>query len=251
MNAMTDPTWFEHLLVAVIVVVGLYAIFRAQPAMKATRYDTATRITTYWANGAVLLVGAAAILGAWRFAGRDLRDIGLRPGEVGPAAIALTVGFVLWYLAETWWRLSGPRRARTIARGRRDVPFIPETPREYRHFAVLAASAGVTEEIIFRGFLISYVVAILGDSLVGLTVAIVVPALGFAIAHRYQDARSVRFIAGLAIVFGAIAVLTGSLLIPMVLHVVINLVGGAIALRVAPEARALETGEAPATGDPI
>ena len=237
MNAMTSPTWPEHLMVLVIVATGAYAILRAHPAMKAARYDTATKLATYWTNAAVLVVGAGAVVGAWGHAGRDLADLGLRVGKFGPAAIALTVGFLLWYAGETWWRLSGPRRARTIERGRRDVPFIPATFREYRHFTVLGATAGVTEEILFRGFLISYVVALLGDSTAALAVAIVVPALGFAIAHRYQDARSVRFIAGLAVVFGAITVLTGSLLIPIVLHVVVNLTSGAIALTLGRELR--------------
>ncbi len=237
MNAMTSPTWPEHLMVVVIVATGVYAILRAHPAMKAARYDTATKIATYWTNGAVLVAGAAAVVAAWWRAGRDLGDLGLRVGEVGPAAIALTVGFLLCYAGDIWWRLSGPRRARTIERGLRDVPFIPETFREYRHFAVLGATAGVTEEILFRGFLISYVVALLGDSIPAVAVAIVVPALAFAIAHRYQDAHSVRFIAGLAIVFGAITVLTGSVLIPIVLHVVVNLTSGAIALRVGREFR--------------
>ena len=241
MTYVDDPTLLEHLLVGILVVIGLYAVLRGQKNIKSIKFDTATRLSIYWSNGVILIVSAAAVLGLWLHAGRPIAQLGLRWGHVGPVAIGLSLVFVVVYWIEAHWRLSGPRRAVSIGKMRQNTPFAPGTPRELRHWVFLAVSAGVCEEIIFRGFLISYCVAFTGTSTTGLALAIIIPGLGFAIVHFYHDLKNVVLIFWLSAVFGTIAVITESLLIPIVLHTAVDLVGGLLTLRFAPNDQATST----------
>jgi membrane protease YdiL (CAAX protease family) len=232
---MTEPALLDHTLVALVAAFVIYGIVRGQPKAKEIEFTTAAKLSVYWANGTVLWIGAIAAGAVWMLAGRTLGDLGLTGEHTSPGiGAAITVAFVVWYAFETYSEVGTPaRRAALRDRWRRDCPFVPETRRELGHFTFLAITAGITEEIIARGFLISYVGWYTGSSAAGIAAAITIPAVGFAIAHRYQGWKMMLRIAVLALFFGAIFVVTGSLLIPIVLHAVIDLAGGVVSYRLA------------------
>ncbi|MCP3902761.1 MAG: CPBP family intramembrane metalloprotease [Planctomycetes bacterium] len=208
---------------------------RGQRRMKATgvTFDTSTKISTYWTNSIVLAVAGSAVLVAWTLGDRETQELGLRAGDPDQRWLtaALAAVFGVWYVAEGIWHVgTAKQRARTAARLRRDTPFVPETRRELAHFTVLALSAGVWEELVFRGFLITYLAWFAGDSIVGLVAAVMIPAAIFGFSHLYQGWKYVFKIAFMAGVFGAIFVVSGSLWLLMALHVVVDLIGGYLAL---------------------
>lgn len=224
----------EHILVAALLVIGVLAVLRSQPRMKRTRFTTTIRIGTYWTNAGALILGAAVPVALWPLAGRSLATLGLTWGRLNQPAITLTLLFAVWYVLETLWRFTGSRLASTVRRFQRDAPFMPSTPRELAHFCVLAVAAGVCEEIIFRGFPISYVASWTGNSIPGLTLAIVLPAAGFGLVHRYQGWRLVAWITTMSAIFGAIFVLTGSLAVLIVLHIAVDITAGLLTVRFVP-----------------
>ncbi|MEO0874544.1 MAG: CPBP family intramembrane glutamic endopeptidase [Bacteroidota bacterium] len=63
------------------------------------------------------------------------------------------------------------------------------------------------------------------------TLAILVPALIFGFVHFYQGWQAVIKIGAMAIMFGYIFVQTNSLWLLMVIHALIDLIGGLIAWR--------------------
>lgn len=243
MSPLIEPTIADHVLVAALLVIGVFAVLQSQPRMKQTRFDTATKIGTYWFNAGALIVGAAIPVALWLAAGRPLAQLGLTRGRINAPAVALTLLFIVWYALETRWRFTGPRLEKTIHRFQHDAPFMPATRRELAHFCILATAAGVSEEIIFRGFLISYVASWTGDSPLGLTLAIALPAAGFGLAHHYQGWRLVAWITGMSVIFGAIFVLTGSLAILIALHIAIDVIGGLLTVRFVPPVAAPEAAE--------
>lgn len=100
-------------------------------------------------------------------------------------------------------------------------PMIPVTATERRWAAVVAVGAGISEELVFRGLLLAVAVG-LGVSPV---LAAVVLTVLFGAVHLYQGVAG----AVSATVFGglmaAVALSTGSLLLPVLLHVALDLRG--------------------------
>jgi len=99
--------------------------------------------------------------------------------------------------------------------------FLPVTVEERRWFAPLSISAGVCEEVLFRGFLLRYFHAF--PFHLELMLALVVSSIVFGVAHLYQGIRGVIETAVMGFLFGMIFLLTGSLLVPIVVHAVIDL----------------------------
>jgi len=225
-------TTLDHALVLLIVLFVTHSIVRLQPAMKRLEFDGPTRVWMYWSSAAFLWVSAGAVIGAWLYAGRPLEDLGLSRGRLPALAVVIAVAFVAGFALDSWRQLGSDRsRARTLARWARDTPFMPRNAGEFVHFSVLAVSAGVCEEIVFRGHLVSYVSWWTNSSWPGLAFAVGAPAALFAIAHLYQGWAVVGRIAAMALAFGTLFVLTESLLVPIILHAGVDLVAGLLTMR--------------------
>ena len=62
-------------------------------------------------------------------------------------------------------------------------------------------------------------------------IAVVLPAFAFSVAHFYQGAKAVLKIFFLAIFFGYLFIFSGSLLIVMILHFLVDAVGGLLTIK--------------------
>jgi membrane protease YdiL (CAAX protease family) len=118
-------------------------------------------------------------------------------------------------------RLAAQVRERFAATGLSAL--VPLTLDEYRRFVALALSAGVWEELMFRGFLIAYAMHWIGAG-----PAIVAAAAAFGLAHLYQGAAGIAKTALAGLVAGLLYWLTGSLWVPMVLHTAVDLHAGTL-----------------------
>jgi uncharacterized protein len=101
---------------------------------------------------------------------------------------------------------------------------MPVTQSERLWWALLSVTAGICEELLFRGFLLQYARGQLeGGPALGLTLAWLLTSLGFGLCHIYQGLSGfVRTtIAGLML--GMLAILTGNLLLPIVVHCLLDL----------------------------
>lgn len=108
---------------------------------------------------------------------------------------------------------------------------MPQNVREHRLFGLLSATAGICEEIVYRGF-----VMWLAAAYMGLPAAALMQAIIFGVGHAYQghDPKSTAaaFVrtgtAGLLL--AGIALAAGSLIPGMILHALVDAVSGDIAL---------------------
>jgi uncharacterized protein len=142
-------------------------------------------------------------------------------GLVAGVAIG-SVGFIVV-------RLIANRRSATTAasapasRWQRFVPdfssLVPVTPRERFIWTAVAISAGICEEIVFRGWLLATLHGPIGLSGTALIVA---ASAIFGLAHLYQRATGVVATAFAGAVFCVLYIKTGSLLVPILLHVLID-----------------------------
>ncbi len=99
--------------------------------------------------------------------------------------------------------------------------FLPSSPPERRWFAGLSVSAGICEEVIYRGFLVPYLAV--GPLAMGPVPAILVAAIIFGIAHGYQGWVGMIITGVIALIMTALFLLSGSLWLPMVVHAILDL----------------------------
>lgn len=112
--------------------------------------------------------------------------------------------------AKQWWRRFIPDIA----------TLLPSTGRERVIFAAVALSAGICEEIVFRGWLL-YVL----HNPIGLTGTALVfcAALLFGLCHIYQGPTGVVGATAAGVLLTGLYALTGTLLAPIILHALIDL----------------------------
>jgi membrane protease YdiL (CAAX protease family) len=88
----------------------------------------------------------------------------------------------------------------------------------------------VGEEIIFRGYLIHYLVYWTGNAWQGIVLACMASSALFAFLHGYQGLRSAIKIFFLALLFCGIFVFSQSLLIVILVHAVIDTLSGLVSI---------------------
>lgn len=222
----------DHLLFALLGV-GLPALLlvgglrrRATPL----RWTAGMKIRLYYSNGALLYGLAGLVVAAYWLTGRPLSTIGLGWGRVpyDLTAVVLLAGFLLLYMADLA-REAGHDRARGATRAElARLGFLPVNGREFVHFIFLALAAGVGEEVVYRGFLITYLEGLLGAGPLATALTLVVPALIFGLAHLYQGWRAVGKIVAMAVLFGFFYFRTRTLWPLMLVHAAIDVLGGLV-----------------------
>ena len=168
---------------------------------------------------------AVAVILLWVRAGRPWRPIGLAAPSgwrliVGLGLMALAIGFTVQQIVAVR-HVQGERLAK-LRRQIADLEFmLPHTSREYRLFLALSCTAGVCEELLYRGYLTWLLAAFLG-----LPAAIVLVAVAFGSGHAYQGARGVLKTGLVSLVMSLIVVASGWLVPAMVVHALVDISGG-------------------------
>ena len=169
---------------------------------------------------------AAAVVALWVTHHRTWAALHLGAGR--PLSTAVGAVFVAGYVALALVQIralaANPERlARFAARQAKMDPLAPRTTGEHRLFAVLAVSAGLCEELLYRGFALWYFTQVTGP-VPGFALAAVL----FGLGHLYLGRMHVVRTAIVGAVFGLLVIGTGSLWLAIVLHTAMDLIGGAV-----------------------
>lgn len=105
---------------------------------------------------------------------------------------------------------------------------MPLTWDEFKHYIFLAFSAGICEEVVFRGFIVTYISYYAMELPYGTWVAIIIPALVFSLSHMYQGWLAVLKIFIISMLFGGIFLVSGSLIVVILIHVFIDIISGLV-----------------------
>lgn len=154
--------------------------------------------------------------------GLDPADLGFAMpghlGQVAPAVVGMTSAIAI-----------GTLLLRRLSRSGRAVPgqaayaeLMPRTAGERRHGLAMAVTAGVCEEIVYRGLLIAFGVGVLGLST---TAAAALALVVFVAGHFYQGWKGMVVVALLGFWLTIVYLSTGSLLLPILVHVLIDVRG--------------------------
>ena len=120
---------------------------------------------------------------------------------------------------------------KTIEDFKKRTPFLPTKKSELPEYLLLCFSAGVFEEIVYRGYLVNYCWYLFDGYSYQRSLSVLVPALVFSVAHFYQGTKAVIKIFVLSLFFGYIFIYSGSLLIVMLLHFLVNAISGLLTIK--------------------
>jgi membrane protease YdiL (CAAX protease family) len=166
-------------------------------------------------------------MAVWFHADRPARELGLGLDLTPRFWLALALATALGLAWRQLFRQAmndDEGRERLITQLRVVQPLLPSTLGELRLFTGLSITAGICEELLFRGYLIWYLTAF-----VGFPAACVLSGVLFGLGHLYQGLRQAVKIIFLGLVFVAFYVGSGSLWIPMALHALLDAAQGRIA----------------------
>lgn len=237
---------FDHILLFLLgILLPLIAVSQAQVDMKAMKFDTPMKKQVYYGNGIFQWICVLFIVLTWWGASRPFAGLGFQIGTWTPTAWILVAIFLVLYLVDVWSELRSPEKIQeTKTKWLKEIPILPNNFEEFKHFIFVAFSAGVCEEIIFRGFFIQYFLALNENNALGNWLAVIIPACMFAFGHLYQGEKAVLKILGMAMLFGWIFLLTKSLLLLMLIHFLVDVLGGYLAYRILRKANREEIQEA-------
>jgi len=162
----------------------------------------------------------------WLLSGNGLESLGLIPVAEGRQWVVIGVGvFVL--LAQVIYLETVSRNADALAEIKEQMGALsslaPQTRTENRLFGMVAITAGVCEEILYRGLLLATLVP-----LVGTWPAVAISSLIFGLGHSYQGISGIAKTGLAGLVLALLTVFSGSLFIAIALHAVIDLASGRI-----------------------
>lgn len=101
---------------------------------------------------------------------------------------------------------------------------IPQNGNELVRFNLLSITAGIVEEILWRGFLIWYL-----SQIMPLWTAALLSSIGFGLAHAYQGWAQLPKITLVGTALAGLYILSGSIWLPMLLHASVDILQGRLA----------------------
>jgi membrane protease YdiL (CAAX protease family) len=223
----TEPLIFAGIIL-ILAFLG-YGALRQKAERDAVANDTTgtARLKVYRHTQIMLWSLAGLCTLGWLASGRSFTQLGFRSEPT--LQFWIMWGLALVVLAYFVWQivaLATSRKARIEFReqiakaGSVDV-VLPHTKREHQSFQWLSLTAGITEEIIFRGFLIGAL-----SIWLPLWVAAIAATTIFVLAHAYQGLPGMVRILPISAVLAAVFVVSGSLWPVILLHIVGDMAAG-------------------------
>ena len=247
------PHWADHILAfAFCIAIPVYGGIQRRKGFHEVSFTSEQKKGIYIAGSFSLFIMGAAVMIVWLLFRRPVAEIGLTQPRDLQSWWWMTIVFALIYLLDTVVTLSSKKGIdKTVENFKKRTPFLPTKKRELPEYLLLCFSAGVFEEIVYRGYLVSYCWYLFEGSNYQQLLAVFVPAFAFSIAHFYQGGKAVVKIFVLAIVFGYLFIYSGSLLIVMILHFVVDAIGGLLTIKyIKEEERRIIDQDLPVENDP-
>ena len=223
---------WDHVIAGIICVLAPILAFTSRKmTTEEIHLGPDEKIRLYHSNGLLLIVFALVVMTTWRIPGRPLSGLGIDWPVWHPYIPMLLLAIFLFYGLDIFIQYGSRRkRERTLERRHKSIAFVPSDSKELLHFVFLALAAGIGEEIIFRGYLIHYLIFWTGNGLWGIVLACVASSVLFAFLHGYQGALSMIKIFILALLLSAVFILSQSLLLVILVHIVIDTFSGMVSV---------------------
>jgi membrane protease YdiL (CAAX protease family) len=164
----------------------------------------------------------------WAYADRPWSAIGFGLDInlwFGVGAILTVLGIVALVMQNRHVRAAKPDEIKSLRErlGKLSI-IIPQNGNELARFYGLSITAGIVEEILWRGFLIWYF-----SQFMPLWAAALLSTIGFGLAHAYQGPAQLPHITAVGAAFTVLYLITGSIWLPIILHAAVDILQGRLA----------------------
>lgn len=223
------------LVLIVLLVLGLpLRAWFAMSRLRAASDEEAARLRPrLWARAVTTQwLIAAGVLLQWVVTGRPFASLSLTPAfGYGAGGIVLGLAIMALMLQPQRRALAASPEAvaRLEARLAPVARLMPGSRAEWPRFVPLAITAGICEELLFRGFLLWMFAQVLP----AWWQAALAQAAVFGLAHAYQGVRGVFLTFAVGLFLTAVVWISGSLWPAMLVHALLDLNSGDIAARIA------------------
>lgn len=220
------------LTAALVVLAVTYAPVRAATNVEQLRRDLATdpdaRVGFYRRAVASLPLVTGIYVIVVSVGGETWRDAGISWDEPLRALLASVAGLAgaLVLLGATAAAFNKMRPDDVRRASDATKVLAPGSARERALWPFVALTAGVTEELVYRGLFVLHLHALVPSLRPGLLA--VLSAVAFGLAHRYQGPFGVVSSGVLGLAFGVIAIVTGNVVVVVVLHALWDVMAGSI-----------------------
>ena len=214
--ASSWDAWFFTLAYAVAVPTLGYFRFRQLLRLADHFWPTRRKLIFYGKIICSQWLLAATMLVIARYHGLSKGDLGEGLADpwrtAGATLVLVLILAVVFAILFIRLRHSGPKAF--IRKMGRLQSMTPTFGPEMAGYAVVCLTAGICEELLYRGWLVNILWAALGS----VWVAVAVAGIAFGAGHIYQGAKGVLRTAFIGFQFGALYIMVGSLIPGQVLH---------------------------------
>jgi uncharacterized protein len=210
----STSAWVFTFLLSMVLPVIDYVLYRR---LKSTLQIYIWNILALWS-----LAGVCVWINRMNYL--TLNDLGERPGNgyrtllVSGILVAIIV-----LLIGTQKKLKKKASSEKLNKSLEGVKrLVPKTSTERAVWILVSISAGVCEEILYRGWLLGLFAATLGSVWLGLLISSII----FGFAHAYQGRSAILRTGIVGVVFGLLFIFSGSLIPGQVLHAAMDLNNG-------------------------
>ncbi len=169
----------------------------------------------------------------WLISGRQAAALGLTHGNEGSKAWLAWVLAVLPVAFTALQARSVSQRAELRQSVRSQLesvrPLMPHNRRELWWFCAVSVTAGICEEVLYRGFLLWWLATGMG---LGIVWGAVLSTMAFGLAHAYQGLAGILKTGVLGGVMVGLRILAGSIWPVVLLHAMVDILGGVMAYTV-------------------
>ena len=223
-SPILEPFTLSLLLVltAAMPVIGVWDYRRFVRGLSEGRKNA--RLETYLWAIALQWILTLGFLAWWFLSGGELAPLRLRPVAQGWQWLAIAAGLAALaaIVLQTATVLRSPQKLEQVRDQAGELSQIaPRTPAEARVFTLLSLTAGICEEILYRGLLLAVLTVA-----VGTWPAVVLSTAVFGLGHAYQGWLGIGKTSAVGLALALLAIGSGSLFLPIVLHAVGDLTGG-------------------------
>jgi len=221
------PVLADHIFALVLAVLFPVraALFGYRRLTRAMPEDVPrVRLWLYKQGMAIQWALALVCIVLWTSQHRSWAMLGLVPRlnwALGGVTLGLAI-VIVFILRERKKALADDEAmARLREQMRRLERMLPRTEEDLRWFERLSITAGICEELLYRGYLIWYV-----NSWLGLVPAAVIASVIFGLGHAYQGPRGIVLTTMVGLFMSGVYALTGSLYPSMVIHALMDIYSG-------------------------
>ncbi len=222
-------SFIDHLLAFIILVVfPALSVKNGKPDSEMVKMLPPKK-DLYYTNGWLLIIAASLVLTVWNFQKRSWSVLGVKWPEINTLVIYSVLALAAFIIVDSL--ISFKKKDNATQQVDELSYFIPLNWKEYKPFMFLSFAAGFCEEVIYRAFLIQYLLFVGDGSAFTALYAIIIPAIAFGIGHRYQGWWAVLKIIFVGLLLGVIYLSSASLLLVIIIHVLIDLISGYVGMQ--------------------